>query len=141
MSYLLPVSYTHLKVGMTGEITLRGRVLPIGGLKEKLLAAKRAGLEKVVLPEKNRQDLEEVPENILKGLKLEFVETIDEVLKHALERSPLKSTEADEKTKKPESKKPVAEQPVTEKTVAEQPVMEQPVTEQPSGFDSTISAE
>jgi ATP-dependent Lon protease len=129
------------KVGMTGEITLRGRVLPIGGLKEKLLAAKRAGLEKVVLPEKNRQDLEEVPENILKGLKLEFVETIDEVLKHALERSPLKSTEADEKTKKPESKKPVAEQPVTEKTVAEQPVMEQPATEQPSGFDSTISAE
>ncbi|MDD3819058.1 MAG: hypothetical protein PHG41_04420, partial [Actinomycetota bacterium] len=76
------------------------------------------------------------PENILKGLKLEFVETIDEVLKHALERSPLKSTEADEKTKKP-----VAEQPVIEKTAAEQPVIEQPATGQPPGFDSAISAE
>ncbi|GAI66119.1 unnamed protein product, partial [marine sediment metagenome] len=77
-------------VGMTGEITLRGRVLPIGGLKEKLLAAKRAGLKKVVLPEKNRKDLDEVPKNILKGLKLEFVENIDDVIKHTLERYPSK---------------------------------------------------
>ena len=77
-------------VGMTGEITLRGRVLPIGGLKEKLLAAKRAGLKKVVLPEKNRKDLEEVPKGILKGLKLEFVENIDDVIKHTLERYPSK---------------------------------------------------
>lgn len=77
-------------VGMTGEITLRGRVLPIGGLKEKLLAAKRAGLKKVVLPEKNRKDLDEVPKGILKGLKLEFVENIDDVIKHTLERYPSK---------------------------------------------------
>ena len=77
-------------VGMTGEITLRGRVLPIGGLKEKLLAAKRAGLKKVVLPEKNRKDLDEVPKNTLKGLKLEFVENIDDVIKHTLERYPSK---------------------------------------------------
>ncbi len=78
-------------VGMTGEITLRGRVLPVGGLKEKLLAAKRAGLKKVVLPEKNRRDLEEIPTNILKDLKLEFVENIDDVIKHTIEKSPLKS--------------------------------------------------
>jgi ATP-dependent Lon protease len=111
------------KVGMTGEITLRGRVLPIGGLKEKLLAAKRAGLEKVVLPEKNRQDLEEVPENIIKGLKLEFVETIDDVLKYTLERNPLKRPETAEEVKKPESKKFVAEQTVIENPVTEQPVI------------------
>jgi len=77
-------------VGMTGEITLRGRVLPIGGLKEKLLAAKRAGLRKVVLPEKNKKDLDEISKNILKGLKLEFVENIDDVIKHTLERYPSK---------------------------------------------------
>ncbi|MEA2016696.1 MAG: endopeptidase La [Actinomycetota bacterium] len=77
-------------VGMTGEITLRGRVLPVGGLKEKLLAAKRAGLKKVVLPEKNKKDLEEIPSNILKGLDLEFVENIDEVIKHTLEKHPFK---------------------------------------------------
>ncbi len=75
-------------VGMTGEITLRGRVLPIGGLKEKLLAAKRAGLKKVILPLKNKKDLEEVPQSILKELKLVFAETIDEVVKNALESDP-----------------------------------------------------
>ncbi len=75
-------------VGMTGEITLRGRVMPIGGLKEKLLAAKRAGLKKVLLPAKNKKDLEEVPQTILKGLNLVFVENIDEVLRHALETDP-----------------------------------------------------
>jgi ATP-dependent Lon protease len=75
-------------VGMTGEITLRGRVLPIGGLKEKLLAAKRAGLKKVILPLKNKKDLEEVPQSILKDLKLVFAETIDEVVKNALESDP-----------------------------------------------------
>jgi ATP-dependent Lon protease len=75
-------------VGMTGEITLRGRVLPIGGLKEKLLAAKRAGLKKVVLPLKNKKDLEEIPESILKGLEIAYVENIDELLKHTLEKDP-----------------------------------------------------
>ncbi|MDP3011276.1 MAG: endopeptidase La [Candidatus Hydromicrobium sp.] len=87
-------------VGMTGEITLRGRVLPIGGLKEKLLAAKRAGLKKVVLPEKNRKDLDEVPKSILKGLKLEFVENIDDVIKHTLERYPSKLESPDDKSVK-----------------------------------------
>lgn len=75
-------------VGMTGEITLRGRILPIGGLKEKLLAAKRAGLKKVVLPSKNKKDVTEVPESITKGLELVFVENIEELLTHTLERSP-----------------------------------------------------
>ena len=87
-------------VGMTGEITLRGRVLPIGGLKEKLLAAKRAGLKKVVLPEKNKRDLDEVPDNIIKGLKLEFVENIDDVIKHTLERYPTKTGRKDKKSTK-----------------------------------------
>ncbi|MBE3090197.1 MAG: endopeptidase La [Actinobacteria bacterium] len=87
-------------VGMTGEITLRGRVLPIGGLKEKLLAAKRAGLKKVVLPEKNRKDLDDVPKSILKGLKLEFVENIDDVIKHTLERYPSKLESLDDKSVK-----------------------------------------
>ncbi|MBN1298717.1 MAG: endopeptidase La [Actinobacteria bacterium] len=75
-------------VGMTGEITLRGRVMPIGGLKEKLLAAKRAGLKKVIIPLKNKKDLEDIPQTILKGLNLVFVESIDEVLQHALEKDP-----------------------------------------------------
>ncbi len=75
-------------VGMTGEITLRGRVLPIGGLKEKLLAAKRAGLKKVIIPLKNKRDLEEIPQSILKGLKIVFAETIDDVVKNALETDP-----------------------------------------------------
>ncbi|MDD3776837.1 MAG: endopeptidase La [Actinomycetota bacterium] len=75
-------------VGMTGEITLRGRVLPIGGLKEKLLAAKRAGLKTVVLPAKNKKDLEEVPASVLKDLELVFVDNIDDVVKNTLQSDP-----------------------------------------------------
>jgi ATP-dependent Lon protease len=73
-------------VAMTGEITLRGRVLPIGGLKEKLLAAHRHGILEAVLPRDNEKDLPDIPENIRKEMKLHFVETMDEVLKIALER-------------------------------------------------------
>ena len=72
------------KIAMTGEITLRGKVLPVGGIKEKVLAAKRAGIECVVLPEKNRKDVAEIPAELLKGLKLEFVGTIDEALNQTL---------------------------------------------------------
>ncbi|MBW2272638.1 MAG: endopeptidase La [Deltaproteobacteria bacterium] len=72
------------KVAMTGEITLRGKVLPVGGIKEKLLAAKRSGIECVVLPERNRKDADEIPENLLKGLELRYVGTIDEALQHTL---------------------------------------------------------
>jgi ATP-dependent Lon protease len=75
-------------IAMTGEITLRGKVLPIGGLKEKLLAAHRAGLFEVILPKDNEKDLAEVPENLRNAMKLHFAETMDQVLAIALE-SPL----------------------------------------------------
>jgi ATP-dependent Lon protease len=72
------------KVAMTGEITLRGKVLPVGGIKEKVLAAKRAGIERVILPEKNRRDVDEIPVDLLQGLDLLYVGTMDEVLRYAL---------------------------------------------------------
>ncbi|WP_425513884.1 endopeptidase La [Geomobilimonas luticola] len=75
-------------VAMTGEITLRGKVLPIGGLKEKMLAAIRAGVKTVVIPEQNKKDLEEVPRHILKKVKVVTARTIDEVLRVALETYP-----------------------------------------------------
>jgi len=71
-------------VGMTGEITLRGRVLPIGGLKEKVLAAHRAGLKSVLLPRRNERDLDEVPEEVRNDLQFVFVETVDDILRAAL---------------------------------------------------------
>ncbi|MGR5068546.1 MULTISPECIES: endopeptidase La [Vibrio] len=76
------------EVGMTGEITLRGEVLPIGGLKEKLLAAHRGGIKTVLIPKDNERDLEEIPENVIADLKVIPVQWIDEVLKVALERDP-----------------------------------------------------
>ena len=90
-------------VAMTGEVTLRGRVLPVGGLKEKILAAKRAGMKIVILPKKNEKDLEEVPKHVRKDLQFVFVETMDEVLAVALKR-PGKTTA---KSKgRPQDKKP-----------------------------------
>ena len=70
-------------VAMTGEITLRGRVLPIGGLKEKTLAAKNAGIKTVCVPQKNEKDIEEIPEEIKKGLEIVFVENLSQVLEIA----------------------------------------------------------
>ena len=69
---------------MTGEITLRGRVLPIGGLKEKVLAAHRGGIKTVLIPKDNDKDIEEIPAQMLKSVTLIQVEHMDEVLKHAL---------------------------------------------------------
>jgi ATP-dependent Lon protease len=69
---------------MTGEITLRGKVLPVGGIKEKVLAAKRAGIERVILPEKNKRDVEEISKELLEGLSLSYVGTIDEALRQTL---------------------------------------------------------
>jgi ATP-dependent Lon protease len=73
-------------LAMTGEITLRGRVLPIGGLKEKILAAKRAKLSTVILPKRNKKDLDEIPKHLLKGIQLTFADTMDDVMKIALRR-------------------------------------------------------
>jgi ATP-dependent Lon protease len=72
-------------VAMTGEITLRGKVLPVGGIKEKVLAAKRAGITRVVLPEKNRRDVEEIAAPLLEGLRFDYVARIEEALAHILE--------------------------------------------------------
>jgi ATP-dependent Lon protease len=83
-----PVKHT---VGMTGEVTLQGRVLPIGGLKQKVLAAHAAGLTDVILPERNRGDLDEVPEDVRQAMSFHPVMSIDEVLKLALEPGPVKA--------------------------------------------------
>jgi ATP-dependent Lon protease len=76
-------------VAMTGEITLRGKVLPIGGVKEKLLAAHRAGIKNVILPKENEKDLQDLPKDILDDLSISPVETMDEVLQIALESQPV----------------------------------------------------
>ena len=89
---------SYHNVAMTGEITLRGRVLPIGGVKEKVLAAHRAGLKKVILPARNEKDLEELPKSVLKELELVFVTHMDQVLPVALHDKP--------KTTKPAKRKP-----------------------------------
>lgn len=75
-------------VAMTGEITLRGQVLPIGGLKEKLLAAHRGGIKHVIIPDENEKDLEEIPDNVLRKIKVHPVKTIEQVMELALQRSP-----------------------------------------------------
>ncbi len=81
---------------MTGEITLRGRVLPIGGLKEKLLAALRGGLTTVIIPKENEKDLKEIPDNVKKGLNIIFINTVDEVLEIRARSSPSTPIEWDE---------------------------------------------
>lgn len=78
----------HKNIAMTGEVTLRGRVLPIGGLKEKSLAAKRMGINTVIIPKRNEKDLEDIPKYIRKDMKFLPVETMDEVLKKALKSAP-----------------------------------------------------
>ena len=72
------------KLAMTGEITLRGKVLPVGGIKEKILAAKRAGITDIILCSLNKKDIEEIDEKYLKGLQFHYVDTIHEVLDFAL---------------------------------------------------------
>ena len=98
-------------VAMTGEITLRGRVLPIGGLKEKLLAALRGGLKHVLIPKDNEKDLADIPDNVKRGLEIIPVATVDDVLRHALVRAlePIEWTE-------PEAVEPAAAKPQTDAT-------------------------
>ncbi|MFZ1366374.1 S16 family serine protease, partial [Sphingorhabdus sp.] len=88
----------HRDVAMTGEVTLRGRVLPIGGLKEKLLAALRGGIKTVLIPQENEKDLAEIPDNIKEGLEILPVSHVDQVLARALVAplDPVEWTEADE---------------------------------------------
>ena len=72
------------KLAMTGEITLRGKVLPVGGIKEKILAAKRSGIKEIVMSARNRKDIEEIEKHYLKGLTFHYVTTVEDVLKIAL---------------------------------------------------------
>jgi ATP-dependent Lon protease len=106
-------------VGMTGEITLRGQVMPVGGIKEKVLAAHRAGLKLVIMPKRNEADLEELPEEVLEELEFHFVETMNEVLQIALDKpktqkkttaktTQKKTMKSNRKTTKATSKKEVA---------------------------------
>ena len=90
-------------LAMTGEITLRGRVLAIGGIKEKLLAALRGGITKVLIPDENVKDLAEIPDNVKEGLEIVPVAHVDEVLEHALidRPSPIEWTEADDLASQP----------------------------------------
>ena len=92
-------------VAMTGEVTLRGRVLPIGGLKEKTLAAKRMGIKKVIVPERNRKDLEDIPKYIKKDMEFVFAETMDDVLKVALKKIEKKKPKKTNNSNRSEHKK------------------------------------
>ncbi len=93
------------KVGMTGEITLRGQVLPIGGVKEKVLAAHRNGLRTIILPKRNQQDIEDVPDEIKNAMKFIYVDTVDDVIKSALEVNGKKTTISRSKAKAKVKKK------------------------------------
>jgi len=102
ISLLTGIKVRH-DVAMTGEITLRGRVLPIGGLKEKVLAAHRAGIKRIIVPERNRADLEEVPKEVIDELQFFFVSRMEQVLEAALEHMP-EPTPAVEEAKDGEKK-------------------------------------
>ncbi len=101
-------------VAMTGEVTLRGRVLPIGGLKEKLLAALRGGIKTVLIPDENEKDLAEIPKNVIEGLKIIPVKTVDEVLKVALTKfvTPIDWVEIDLSQTQAKSKELQKESPI-----------------------------
>ena len=92
------------KVGMTGEITLRGQVLPIGGVKEKVLAAHRNGLRTVILPKRNQQDIDDVPDEIKKSMKFIYAATVDDVIESALDK-PEKASKSDASKQKGSTKK------------------------------------
>ena len=79
------------KLAMTGEITLRGKVLPVGGIKEKILAAKRAGIKEIILCQENKRDIDEIKAAYLKGLKFHFVEDMSEVIDIALTKQKVKN--------------------------------------------------
>jgi ATP-dependent Lon protease len=84
LTSLLMNKTIHKDLAMTGEITLRGQVLPVGGIKEKVLAAHRAGIKKIILPDWNRKDLEDIPKNVQKDIRFHFVDKMSDVLTIAL---------------------------------------------------------
>jgi ATP-dependent Lon protease len=86
-------------ISMTGEITLRGQVMPVGGIKEKMLAAHRAGLKTIILPKRNQLDVEDVPAEVRKALTFVFAESVNDVLKAALEK-PIKTSRISKNGKK-----------------------------------------
>lgn len=88
---------------MTGEVTLRGKVLPIGGLKEKILAAVRSRMRLVIIPEQNKKDLEDIPPTILKKIKIVAVSEVEDALRLALEKYPPTPPTADKKAGKSDS--------------------------------------
>ena len=88
MVSLLTGRRLKLDVAMTGEITLRGAVLPVGGIREKVLAAHRAGIKMIILPEKNKKDLEEIPKRTLRGMKFQFASEMLQVIDLALVKAP-----------------------------------------------------
>ena len=94
LASLLTERKVRQDVAMTGEITLRGKVMPIGGVKEKVLAARRAGVTTVILPQRNEKDLEDVPPQVREEMQFRFVDSIDEVLEHALEAATVDVTAA-----------------------------------------------
>jgi ATP-dependent Lon protease len=101
-------------VAMTGEITLRGEVLPIGGLKEKLLAAHRGGIKLVLIPEENVKDLTEIPDNVKNAIEIVPVRWIDKVLELALERVPAALPEEEPKPAAPVAAEPGKDAAATE---------------------------
>jgi ATP-dependent Lon protease len=105
---------------MTGEITLRGKVLPVGGIREKVLAAHRAGIKKVLLPAENEKDIEEIPANVRKKLEFVLIRTVREALDHALVKPEIVATGVPQE-KEPEALPPGAAEfaPGTTATTAE----------------------
>ena len=104
----------HCEVGMTGEITLRGQVMPVGGIKEKVLAAHRSGLQTVILPSRNEADLEDLPEDVRAAIKFVFVDTVDDVLDAALSPAPKKRAKRKKKQPKTGEVETVEEEAVVE---------------------------
>jgi ATP-dependent Lon protease len=113
------------KIALTGEVTLRGRVLPIGGLKEKALAAKRFGINRVIIPARNEKDLEEIPKYIKKDMEFIIVETMDDVLEHTLLGRGRKKA-AGKKEKKAAPAKKTAKQPAAKRAAAKGPAAKKP---------------
>ena len=91
----LASTFTQRKIknhmAMTGEITLRGKVLPVGGIREKVLAARRAGIKEIILCQKNKRDIDEIDDKYLKGLTIKYVETVEDVLQEALLKEKVKN--------------------------------------------------